>query len=116
MSVNTPLTDDHAHEHTSVKGYLAVFGALMVLTVITYALNFFEFGLLGNAVGALTVAVCKTSLVLYYFMHLRESPKIIWLVALGSFAWLAILFLFTITDFMAMRAESGVGLPNVLGW
>lgn len=115
MSANTHATHDE-HEHTSVFGYMMVFVALMVLTVITVALAKFDFGLLGNAIGALTVAVVKTSLVLYYFMHLRESPKIISLVAIGSFAWLAILFLFTIADFLAMNGEGGASLPQALGW
>ena len=115
MSANTHATHDE-HDHTSVFGYLMVFVALMVLTVVTVVLAKFDMGLLGNAIRALVVATGKTSLVLYYFMHLRESPKIIGLVALGSFAWLAILFLFTIGDFLAMHGEGGASLPQAMGW
>ena len=114
MSANTHATDDH--EHTTVFGYTMVFVALMVLTVITVALARVDMGLLGNALGALAVAVVKTSLVLYYFMHLKESPKIITLVAVGSFAWLGILFLFIIPDFLAMHGEGAASLPKPLSW
>ena len=114
MSVNTAVTDEHAH--TSVFGYLMVFGGLMVLTVFTVLVSKADLGTLGNALAAVSIAVVKTSLVLYFFMHLRESPKIIGLVAVGSFAWLAILFLFTIGDFLAMYGEGGASLAPVLGW
>ena len=114
MSVNTAATDDH--DHTSVFGYLMVFAGLMALTFLTVAVSKFHLGTLGNALGALSIAVVKTSLVLYFFMHLRESPKIIGLVAVGSFAWLSILFLFTIGDFLAMYGSGGASLPSGLGW
>ncbi len=114
MSINTRLTDDH--NHTSVQGYFAVFGALMALTVVTVLLSLVDFGLLANALVAITIAGVKTSLVIYFFMHVRESPRIIALIAVGSFAWLAILFLFTIADFTAQYGEGAATLPHALPW
>lgn len=114
MSSNTTLTDDHSH--TSVNGYLMVFGALMVLTLVTVGISRFDFGLFWNAMLSLIIATGKASLVLYFFMHLRESPKIIMLLVVGSFAWLSILFLFTIADFMAMHGEGATSLPHALPW
>lgn len=114
MSVNTRLTDDH--NHTSVFGYMCVFGALMVLTVLTVLLSFLNFGLLADAVIAMVIAATKASLVIYFFMHVRESPRIIALIAVGSFLWLAILFLFTITDFRAMYGDGPTSIPHPLPW
>jgi len=114
MSINTRLTDDH--NHTSVFGYLCVFGALMVFTVLTVLLSFINFGVLGDALVAMVIAVSKASLVIYFFMHVRESPKIIGIVVVGSFLWLSILFLFTIADFRAQYGTGASSMPAVLPW
>ncbi len=114
MSINTRLTDDH--NHTSVFGYLCVFGALMVFTVLTVLLSFLNFGLFIDAVIALAIAATKASLVIYFFMHVRESPKIIGFIVIGSFLWLSILFLFTIADFQAMYGDGPTSVPHALPW
>jgi len=114
MSTNTELTQEEPH--TSVRGYFMVFGALMVLTVFTVLMSFINFGLLGNAVVALLIAAVKTSLVVYFFMHVRESPKIIGFIVVGSFAWLSILFLFTIADFQAQYGDGATNLNQVMPW
>ena len=114
MSINTSFTDDH--NHTSVRGYLMVFGALMVFTVLTVLMSLLNFGLLMNAVVALTIAAIKTSLVVYFFMHVRESPKIIGFIVVGSFVWLSILFLFTVADFQAMYGDGAISIPHAMPW
>ncbi|MDF3130897.1 cytochrome C oxidase subunit IV family protein [Kiritimatiellaeota bacterium B1221] len=108
------FTDDHGH--TSVKGYFAVFFALMFFTLLTVLMHLVNFGLLGNAICAMSIAVMKASLVIYFFMHVRESPKIIALVVVASFAWLSILFLFTIADFSAMYGDGPGNLNHPLPW
>ena len=114
MSINTRLTDDH--DHTSVFGYFCVFGALMVFTVLTVLLSLLNFGLFIDAFIALAIASAKASLVIYFFMHVRESPKIIGLVVIGSFLWLSILFLFTIADFRAQYGDGASSMPHALPW
>jgi cytochrome c oxidase subunit 4 len=114
MSTNTPLTDDTPH--TSIKEYYMVFGALMFFTVLTVLMSLINFGLLGNAVVALLIAAAKTSLVVYFFMHVRESPKIIAFIVLGSFAWLSLLFLFTIADFQAQYGDGATHLQGAMPW
>ncbi len=114
MSVNTELTDDH--EHTSVRGYLMVFAALMVLTVLTVLMSLVNFGLLMNALVAVAIAAVKTSLVVYFFMHVRESPKIIGFIVITSFAFLSILFLFTIADFRAQYGDGASSIPHAMPW
>jgi cytochrome c oxidase subunit 4 len=114
MSANTSLTDDH--EHTSVSGYLKVFAALMVLTIVTVLISRISFGLFWDAAISLAIACTKASLVLYYFMHLRESPKIISVIAVGSIAWLTILFIFTIADVLAINGDGGASLPKAMPW
>jgi cytochrome c oxidase subunit 4 len=114
MSVNTFLTDDHGH--TSVRGYLMVFGALMFFTLLTVMMSLVDFGLLMNATIAVLIAAAKTSLVVYFFMHVRESPKIIAFVVIGSFAWLAILLMFTVADFRAQYGDGASSIPHAQPW
>jgi|GEM_PF-539681 len=108
------FTDDHGH--TSVKGYFVIFFALMFFTVLTVLMHLLNFGLLGNAISALTIAVMKATLVIYFFMHVRESPKIIGFIVIGSFAWLSILFLFTIADFQAQYGDGPSNVQHALPW
>lgn len=70
---------------------LAVFGALMALTAITVGVATVDLGVL-NPVAALTIAVVKALLVLVFFMHLRYSSRVTWLVAGAGLFWLLILF------------------------
>jgi cytochrome c oxidase subunit IV len=57
-----------------VRVLMAVFVALVVLTAITVAVSYFDFGAM-NLVVALSIAAIKAALVALWFMHLRyESP------------------------------------------
>jgi caa(3)-type oxidase subunit IV len=66
--------------------------------------------------AAVMIAAVKTSLVVYFFMHVRESPKIILFIVITSFAWVSILFLFTIADFQAQYGEGASHLPGAMPW
>jgi cytochrome c oxidase subunit IV len=48
---------------------------------------------------ALTIAVTKATLVVLYFMHVRYSSRLIWVVFTSALFWLAILFAFTFSDY-----------------
>ncbi len=97
------MSDNHSEEqHIGIPGYLVIFGILFVGTIITYyvALTDLDSIFVGaNTLVALGIAFFKMSCVMLYFMHVRWSPKLIWLSALGSFFWLAIMFAFTMQDY-----------------
>jgi cytochrome c oxidase subunit 4 len=62
-----------AHVHVSpVRNLVAVWGALVVLTVITVEVARFDLGSL-NLWVAIGIAGIKASLVVLYFMHLRHD-------------------------------------------
>ncbi|MBA2338864.1 MAG: cytochrome C oxidase subunit IV family protein [Pyrinomonadaceae bacterium] len=87
-------------EHIVSKNlYFLIFGALMVLTAITVGVAFVNLGPLNNVV-ALTIAVIKALLVILYFMHVRYSSRLTWLVIVGGFFWLAIMFVLTSSDYL----------------
>jgi cytochrome c oxidase subunit 4 len=84
---------------TQRKTYFLVFGALLVLTLITTAVAFVNLGLL-NAPVALAIALIKASLVMTYFMHLRYSTFLARAFAGAGVLWLLHLIVFTLADYL----------------
>jgi cytochrome c oxidase subunit 4 len=84
--------------HTvSLRVYYGIFLALLVLTGLTVSAATIDLGRL-NIVVALSIAVVKATLVLLYFMHLRSSPRLTWLVVSVGFVWLAIMITIILVD------------------
>jgi cytochrome c oxidase subunit 4 len=79
------------------KLYILVFAALIVLTGLTTGVAFINLGK-WNTVAALVIAVCKASLVVLFFMHLRWSSNLLRIVVASSLVWLAILIGLTLSD------------------
>jgi cytochrome c oxidase subunit 4 len=69
---------------------LMVFIGLLALTLATTLIARVDLGVWHLPV-ALAIAAAKTLLIALYFMHLRWSPGLLGLVALGAVLWLAIL-------------------------
>ena len=87
--------------HVAPKNlYYFVFLALIVGTVLTVAVAAVDLGPLNNIV-MLTVAVAKALLVILFFMHVRWSTRLTWVVAASGFFWLMILFSITMADYMS---------------
>jgi cytochrome c oxidase subunit 4 len=78
--------------------YFTVFGALLVFTALTVFAANIDFGRM-NDVIAITIAVTKMMLVLLFFMHVRYSSRLIWVIVASMFFWLLILLLLTLTDY-----------------
>jgi cytochrome c oxidase subunit 4 len=89
-------------EHiVSRKVYFAIFGALMVGTAATVAVAFIDLGGQLNTVLALTIAVIKATLVVLYFMHVRYSSRLTWVIVGSGLFWLGILFALTLSDYLS---------------
>jgi cytochrome c oxidase subunit III len=82
------------------KIYFVVFGILMVLTALTVLAAFKDLGQL-NVIVALTIAVIKGTLVVLFFMHVRYSDRLTWIVVITGFAWLAMMLVLTLSDYFA---------------
>ncbi len=94
---------EHGEEHIGIPGYAGVFAVLVVGTILTYvvALQDLEFLFAGaNTLVALLIAFTKMTFVVLFFMHVRWSSKLIWLSAAAGFFWLAIMFAFTMQDYV----------------
>jgi cytochrome c oxidase subunit 4 len=80
------------------KTYFTVFGFLLAFTAITVFAANINFGKM-NDVIAITIAVTKMMLVLLFFMHVRYSSRLIWVIVASMFFWLLILLSLTLTDY-----------------
>jgi cytochrome c oxidase subunit 4 len=87
-------------EHiVSLRIYVTIFLALLVGTALTVWAGLHDFPGALNVIIALTIAVVKATLVVLYFMHVRYSSRLIWVVFASALFWLAILFVFTFSDY-----------------
>jgi cytochrome c oxidase subunit 4 len=87
-------------EHiVSVRVYLTIFLILMVGTILTVFAAKAAFPGPLNAIVAMTIAVFKATAVVLYFMHVRYSSRLIWLVIGSAFFWLVLLFALTFSDY-----------------
>ena len=93
-----------------VKTYLLVFASLLFLAVLTTAVAFVDLGPL-NTVIALTIAFAKMMLVVLIFMHLRRASKLLHVVLIAGFFWLALLIGLTLTDYHTRQ-----WIPDPLPW
>ena len=101
-------TDEVTHHIVPIRTYLMVFLALIVGTIVTTAVAYQDLGPF-NVVVALTIAVCKASLVILFFMHVKYSPKLTKLVVVAGVFWLIILLTVTETDLLT---RTWMGVPG----
>src|SRR6266567_2829712 len=100
--------DAHASDDISkhVKTYFMVFGALMVLTIVTVGVSYLHLPTHQAIVVALLIATIKGSMVALFFMHLNHERKMIyWVLALTVvfFAVLMLVPLATVLDRIVQR-------------
>jgi len=84
----------------SVRLYVTIFLALMVLTAITVAIARVDLGVMNNVV-AMTIAMAKAILVILFFMHVRYSTPLTWVVVVSGFFWLIVLIGLTMSDYIS---------------
>lgn len=87
-------------EHiVSSKLYVAIWAALMCLTVITATVAFVDLGPF-NTVVCLVIATVKALLVVLFFMHVKyASEKLTKMVIVSALFWLLILLFLSLADY-----------------
>jgi cytochrome c oxidase subunit 4 len=90
---------EQSHHVTSQGTYYFIFGCLMVLTALTVWVAYQDFGA-ANVPIAIGIAVLKATLVVLFFMHVMQSPKLTVVVVWTSIAFLGILFILTLSDYL----------------
>jgi cytochrome c oxidase subunit 4 len=87
--------------HVAPKSlYYTVFIALIIGTGLTVLAAEIDLGALNNVV-MIAIAGTKAPLVILFFMHVRWSTRLTWVVAGSGFFWLLILFGITMADYMS---------------
>jgi cytochrome c oxidase subunit 4 len=89
--------EEHDHHIIPISTYAIILGILFIGTVITVAVAQVDLGKLNMAI-AMAVASIKAFFVLAYFMHLKYDNMLNRVIFLSAFAFLALLFAFTMTD------------------
>lgn len=88
----------------TIPKYVAVFLVLFIGTIVTYFVALTDldgrFFAGANTLVALFIAFFKMTCVMLFFMHVYWSPKLVKLSAVASFFWLAIMFAYTMQDYL----------------
>ena len=79
--------------------YVTIFLVLLVGTALTVVAAFYDFPGRLNTIVALTIATIKATVVVLYFMHVRYSTRLIWVIMASALFWMGILFSLTFADY-----------------
>ena len=82
-----------------VRVYVTIFGVLLVGTALTVWAAFQDFPWQLNTIVAMTIAITKATFVVLYFMHVRYSARLIWVIMASALFWLVIMFALTFSDY-----------------
>jgi cytochrome c oxidase subunit 4 len=97
-----------AHIITPVRTYVAVFGVLLVGTLVTVLAAAYDFGFLNTAI-ALAIACTKATFVIWYFMGVRYNTSLTKVTVASGFVWLLILFGIGMSDYVS---RGWMGIPG----
>jgi cytochrome c oxidase subunit 4 len=98
----------HEHEPLPVGSCFAVFFVLIALTAVTVGAAFLDLKFLSTPV-ALAIASAKALLVMLYFMELRHSPKLTWVIIGNGVFWLAVMISLVVADYVS---RGWLGFPG----
>jgi cytochrome c oxidase subunit 4 len=102
--------------HVSPKSiYYAIFGALMVLTVVTIYVAYQPLGV-WNFPVAIGIAIIKATLVILFFMHAKYSSKLTKLFVGTAFFFLVVMLGLTMTDALSRGLRTYPGGAGGAGY
>src|SRR5215216_5882631 len=79
-----------------VKGYLAIFAALFVLTAVTVGVSYLGLPVRSTILVALAIATTKAALVAMFFMHLKYERAMVYMALTLTAVVFAALLSFTL--------------------
>jgi cytochrome c oxidase subunit 4 len=92
----------------TVRTCFAVYFALLAFTAVTVGAAFIDLKMLSTPV-ALGIAAIKALLVMVYFMELRHSAKLTWVIMGNGIFWLTVMIALTMSD---MISRGWLGFPG----
>jgi cytochrome c oxidase subunit 4 len=93
---------------THAQGYIAVFAALLALTLVTVGMSYLQLPSGPTIALGLAIASAKAALVVLFFMHLKsEKPMVFWPLALTMFLFIALFafVLWTEADHIVLKSQ-----------
>ena len=103
--------DDHSHG--GPKLYAMVFGALIVLTVITVGASYVNGGSgMANVIIAMSIASVKASLVALFFMHLRWDRPVNAIIFCSTLFFLGLFLVGSYTDVISREDSQPTNLRS----
>jgi cytochrome c oxidase subunit IV len=88
-----------------VRGYMMVFGTLVVLTIITVGVSYLHLEIHHAVMVALAIASFKATLVMLFFMHLISERQLIFVILAFTVAFFLVLMvvpILTVLDKISM--------------
>ncbi|HTU03186.1 MAG TPA: cytochrome C oxidase subunit IV family protein [Candidatus Sulfotelmatobacter sp.] len=96
------------HTTLSVRFYVGICAVLLLFTGLTAWLSTYDLGggksAAVNVLAAVLIAATKSSLVILFFMHLKYSNRLTWVVGGGVLFWLMIAVVLTMADYLSRPA------------
>jgi cytochrome c oxidase subunit IV len=88
------------HPVTPVRTYVIIWAILTIMTFTTYGIAQIDLGPF-NTVVALMIAFFKMSLVVLFFMNVRQEKPLTKIFVVAGFFWLLILLFMTMGDYIS---------------
>lgn len=90
---------EHVAHVERKKVYITVWVILLCFTGLTTLMAYIDLGADWNTVAALAIAVCKASLVVFFFMHVRNVPeRMVRVVLISAIFALLVLIVVSLSD------------------
>ncbi len=83
----------------SARTYLINGAALLAFLALTVGAAYLHLGPF-NTVVAMLISVAKATLIALFFMHLRYSKPLTWIVAGAGVFWLGIMLVLALSDYL----------------
>jgi len=96
--------DGLGHHISPLSTYFLVYGALLVLTVVTVLVSYAELPPAQSIPAAVAVASVKATLVAAWFMHLKYDKRFNIFIFVAAIWFMAAFFVFTLFDLTSRDA------------
>ena len=93
------IFEHDTHTVASTGSTLTVFVVLVLLAIVAIAVGFSDLGP-WKVAASLLVAGVQALVLSVFFMDLKQADKLTWMCAGASVFWVAIMFTFTLTDYV----------------
>ena len=87
--------------------YIVVCIILVLMTFVTVSVSFIHLPQFWHIAFGLIIGLTKASLVVLFFMHVKQASRVTWVFAGSAFLWLGIMIALILTDYGTRRNQPG---------